>query len=112
MNVELTGDCAGCGAPDALIYTPIYEDHPLHYCSRCQHLNDEYNRARQNLVELVRPVMGVWRAHWLGRGMEPGVLLEALENSDAIEKLLMELNTADPQNDPKHEAADLPTALQ
>lgn len=101
----LTGTCDGCGRPDGINIPTSFE----HFCPVCAANGDNYRLAAEHFLGLIAPVIEVWRTHWIARGVEPGILLESLENhEDEIIALMHELNEANP----KHEAADFPNVLQ
>jgi hypothetical protein len=97
--LPLTGKCDGCGAPDG-VAQPHFD---FVYCPRCAAKQDDYDRARSHLATLIEPAVTAWRRHWIGRGMEPDLLLEIAENSDELEDLVQVLNG---RENPKRKTAE------
>ena len=94
--LPLTGVCEGCGAPDG-VAQPHFD---MVYCPRCAAKNDDYDRARSHLATLIEPAVTAWRQHWIGRGTEPDLLVEMLENSDDLVDLVQALNArANPEQE-------------
>ncbi len=86
---RLTGDCEGCGRPDG-VWQPHFE---TVYCPVCAAKNDDYDSARLHLFNLIRPLVAVWREHWVARGMSPDLLEELVDNTDELVETVKALNT-------------------
>lgn len=92
----LTGTCAGCGAENS-IYHPGWSDYYCHKCAQGMH---NYELAREHLVDLVDPVLDVWRTHWLASGVTHKDLVEAVKYIEPdLLRVLRELNEEDPKPD-------------
>lgn len=87
--LPLTGKCDGCGAPDG-VAQPHFD---FIYCPRCAAKQDDYDRARSHLSALIQPAVAAWRRHWIGRGMEPELLVEMLENAEELVDIVQVLNS-------------------
>ena len=72
----LIARCDGCGREDGLRHPHRQE----HLCPRCGNMYDGGNLARLHLHRLLEPVIAVWRAHWLERGIGDGFLDELVKD--------------------------------